>query len=79
MDNIITMRSDMLTKAANELWVDKPQKAGGRQRGAPRLGAGLCKRKGVYWFNNKKVKDLVAFCRKEGLIVAPDANRGPND
>ncbi len=80
MDNIITMPSgDRVTKGTNVLWKDKPQKKGGRQKAAVCLGAGVHKRNGVYWFNNKKVKDLITFCRREGLIVAPDANLGPND
>lgn len=80
MDNIITMRSgDRLIKGINELWVDKPQKTKEKQRGVSSRGFGVHKRDGVYWFNNHKVKDLISFCRREGLIVAPDANLGPND
>ena len=63
----------------NEQWVTKPQKEEGKQQGALGLGMGIHKRDGVYWFDNHKIKDLVAFCRREGLIVAPDANVGPND
>jgi len=67
------------TVEANEKWVPKPQKEGGKQKTLSSFGLGIHKRKGVYWFNNHKVKDLIAFCRREGLIVAPDANLGPND
>ena len=80
MDNALTMRSgNRHTIGPNEQWVPKPQKEEGKQKGALGLGMGIHKRNGVYWFNNHKIKDLVAFCRREGLIVAPDANVGPND
>ena len=67
------------TIGPNEQWVPKSQKAGGKQKGVSAVGMGIHKRDGVYWFNNHKIKDLVAFCRREGLIVAPNANVGPND
>ena len=80
MDNVLTMKSGIRhTVGANEQWVPKPQKEGGKQKAASGRGMGIHKRNGVYWFNNHKIKDLVAFCRREGLIVAPDANVGPND
>lgn len=80
MDNIITMRSgDRLIKGGNELWRDKPQTLNTTKKTINNLGIGIHKRNGVYWFNNRKIKDLIAFCRREDLIVAPDANLGPND
>tara|TARA_R110000787_G_scaffold244160_1_gene350131 strand:+ start:77 stop:316 length:240 start_codon:yes stop_codon:yes gene_type:complete len=79
MDNIITMRSNTLDKGANERWKNKPQSIDKTKRRNVTYGNGVHKRNGVYWFNNRKIKDLIAFCRRENLIVAPDANRGPND
>tara|TARA_R110000751_G_scaffold20374_1_gene59716 strand:- start:889 stop:1134 length:246 start_codon:yes stop_codon:yes gene_type:complete len=80
VDNILTMKSGSRhTIGFNEQWVPKPQKEGGKQKGALVVGMGIHKRDGVYWFNNRKIKDLIAFCRREGLIVAPDCNLGPND
>ena len=79
MDNIITMRSDRLAKGAHELWKPKPQSPDKTKRRSVQLGQGVHKKNGVYWFNNRKIKDLIAFCRKENLIIAPDSNRGPNN
>tara|TARA_R110000824_G_scaffold1077_1_gene5919 strand:+ start:173 stop:418 length:246 start_codon:yes stop_codon:yes gene_type:complete len=80
MDNIITMRSgDRLIKGANEQWKDKAQSRNKTKHRSIQLGQGVHKKNGVYWFNNRKIKDLIAFCRKENLIIAPDSNRGPNN
>jgi hypothetical protein len=79
MDNIITMRSDRLVKGGNERWKHKPQSPDKTKHHSAQLGQGVHKKNGVYWFNNRKIKDLIAFCRKENLIVAPDYNLGPND
>ena len=79
MDNIITMRSNTLDKGDNERWKPKPQSRDKTKRRSVQLGQGVHQRDGVYWFNNRKIKDLIAFCRRESLIVAPDCNLGPND
>ena len=80
MDNILTMRrGNRHTIGPNEKWVHKAPKQRDKKRGALGLGMGIHKRDGVYWFNNHKIKDLIAFCRREGLIVAPDSNMELND
>ena len=73
MDNVLTMKSNRHGLGHSQRWIDKPQKA------ASGRGMGIHKRNGVYWFNNHKIKDLIAFCRREGLIVAPDSNMELND
>jgi len=73
MNNNITPLS--LRRDSNERWEHKPQYRDNRKT---QIHRGIYKRNGEYWFHNKRIKDLVAYCRREGLIVAPPI-QSPND